>query len=320
MKRFPVLLPLGTVLLAAGVLKGYAVATADLASLREVHPLSTDWLAMGLVELELALGLWLVSGLYARQARWAGVAVFLLFFQISLYQAIMGQQSCGCLGKLTVPPGFMAPFDLAAIFGLLAWPPTAASARTVRSHPWRFAGLVALFAVVGISGLLAMNRYRPDAQLGLLKRDMRLWDKLDLIFDRPTQAGILELLQRRISLRLDGDEPLASRPIIFGPMTFHDAPAGAVMDLLARGQRERTYWAPTEFGYCLRQPPYWRTLNYWWIGGGFAAVALAGFGIGYAVIRFGRRTRKSLSSSQQKNAPISVQNPRVMEPSTGDVS
>jgi hypothetical protein len=318
MKRFPFLPLLGLVLLAAGVLKGYAVATADLLPLREVHPWSTDWFSMGLVEMELALGLWLVSGLYARPARWAGVAIFALFFEVSLYQTLMGQPSCGCLGKLTVPPWLMAPFDLAAVFGLLAWPHPGVPSRTIWSHPWRFAGLLVLFVVLGVPGLLAMNRYRPDA--GLVNRDLRLWDTLDVIFDRPTQADILDLVQRRTSLKLEVDKSLAARPTIFGAMSFHDAQAGAVMDLVADTQREKAYWEPTEQGYRLTQPPYWRTLNYWWLGGILAAVALAGFGVVYVWVRLAQRRPESRDRLQRESNRANVQNPRMAESSQGDDS
>ena len=56
-----VLALLGLVLFGASVLKGHELATGPVA---EDGLLTSRWFLVGLVELELALGLWLIVGLY----------------------------------------------------------------------------------------------------------------------------------------------------------------------------------------------------------------------------------------------------------------
>ena len=54
--------------------------------------------------MEAVLGLWLLSGWSARAA-WAGATgFFALMASASLYLALAGQQSCGCLGRIQVNP------------------------------------------------------------------------------------------------------------------------------------------------------------------------------------------------------------------------
>jgi hypothetical protein len=75
--------------------------------------LSTRPFLTGLILYEIALGLWLISGLHAPVARIVTGLTFIAFFEVSLYQALVGEGSCGCLGRVTVSPWIMAGVDLA---------------------------------------------------------------------------------------------------------------------------------------------------------------------------------------------------------------
>ena len=56
------------------------------------------------VPLELALGVWLISGLL-RKAGWlAGTLCFGVFIGFTLYRALIGAESCGCFGTVHVNP------------------------------------------------------------------------------------------------------------------------------------------------------------------------------------------------------------------------
>ena len=87
---------LGGLLVTAAALKGHElftlpVANADLWSYRPFLIFQ--------VECELALGLWLLSGLWKRLAWWISLGCFGLFCGVTLYKALTGAASCGCFDK-----------------------------------------------------------------------------------------------------------------------------------------------------------------------------------------------------------------------------
>jgi hypothetical protein len=108
---------LAFLLLVAAALKGHQLVTAP--------PLggglfSARWFQIGLVELELVLGVWLLWGGWPRAAWWAAVAVFSTFASVALFKALRGDATCGCLGSLAIDPWWMFACDVCAL-ALLAW-------------------------------------------------------------------------------------------------------------------------------------------------------------------------------------------------------
>ncbi len=99
----------GTALIVAAVLKLVSPGQLVASPVTDALP---AW-AVGLVPLfEVALGVWLVSGL-ARYGSWAVATPTVVLFALhSLALAADSQPSCGCLGELTVPPGLTFGFDL----------------------------------------------------------------------------------------------------------------------------------------------------------------------------------------------------------------
>ena len=111
---------LGLVLLAAAALKARQFAT----SLNAGSGLFTSrWSLIGLIELELALGLCLLVGLYPRQIRLTALICFTTFAAVSLQQAIAGKASCSCFGALAVRPWYTFLLDLIAVAALWHWQP-----------------------------------------------------------------------------------------------------------------------------------------------------------------------------------------------------
>ncbi len=120
MKRFSasdiVLKVLGVLLLTAAVLKGHELLTVptanqDLWSWRPVLIFQ--------VEFELALGIWLLSGVFKRLAWLAGLACFGLFCGVTLYKGLTGAASCGCFGTVHVNPWVtLLAIDLPAVVAL----------------------------------------------------------------------------------------------------------------------------------------------------------------------------------------------------------
>jgi hypothetical protein len=112
---------LGLLLLTAAMLKGWQLLTEPVAN--------TDiWSNRGFliltVELELALGLWLVSGLFKRAAYIVVVGCFSVFCCVTLYKALAGYGSCGCFGKVHVNPWItLLAIDLPGLIALVIWRP-----------------------------------------------------------------------------------------------------------------------------------------------------------------------------------------------------
>jgi hypothetical protein len=111
------------VLLAAAALKAHEL----LAGHREPDALLTSrWLLTGVVEAQLLLALWLLSGLYARAAWWAAVGCFSVFAAVAGLEGVLGRASCGCFGMAAINPWYTFAFDCVAVAALARWRPTAA--------------------------------------------------------------------------------------------------------------------------------------------------------------------------------------------------
>jgi hypothetical protein len=116
-----VLTVLGLLLLTAAVLKGHELLTVPVASegLWSWRPF-----LIFQVEFELALGIWLLSGLFKSLAWLAGLGCFSLFCCVTLYKGLTGATSCGCFGSVHVDPWItLAAIDLPALALLLVFRP-----------------------------------------------------------------------------------------------------------------------------------------------------------------------------------------------------
>ncbi len=122
---------LGGVLLAAAVMKGWQLLTEPVAN-------NDIWtyrpLLVLTVEFELALAIWLLSGLFKKAAWLAVLLCFSVFSLVTLYKGLTGAESCGCFGTVHVNPWItlfavdVPAVVLLALFRrpkgekLLAWP------------------------------------------------------------------------------------------------------------------------------------------------------------------------------------------------------
>jgi len=129
---------------------------------------------------ELALGLWLFSGV-ARPLAWLlGVATFGTFAGLSLSAGVAGHASCGCLGAVETNPWVMFAVDVAVLMLLVVgWPGRdewawAAGSTNVR---WAAAGFIAAALVAGLGVAWTGS---PDAALARLRGDTLLAETLDL--------------------------------------------------------------------------------------------------------------------------------------------
>ena len=151
---------LGCILLAAAVLKGWQLATEPVAN---ESIFTYRWSLMAQVEVELLLGLWLLSGLYRKQVWWSALAGFAFFSCVTLYKGLSGAASCGCFGKVEVSPWYTLVLDLAAVAALLLFRPVVQVDRQTRAVRMRVAVATLLLLAIGVPGGVAMAGYQPAA-------------------------------------------------------------------------------------------------------------------------------------------------------------
>jgi thiol-disulfide isomerase/thioredoxin len=92
---------LGLLLLSAAVLKGHELLTVPMAN---ADIWTNRYFMIFQVEFELALGIWLLSGIFKRAAWLVTLACFVLFCGVTLYKGITGAASCGCFGNVHINP------------------------------------------------------------------------------------------------------------------------------------------------------------------------------------------------------------------------
>jgi len=116
-----VLKALGALLIIAGALKGWQLLTEPVAN----NSIWTWRPFMVLhVDFELALGIWLLSGLFKKAAWLAVLICFSLFSFITLYKGLSGAESCGCFGTVDVNPWLtLFAIDTPSVIGLLIFRP-----------------------------------------------------------------------------------------------------------------------------------------------------------------------------------------------------
>ena len=112
---------LAIVLLAAAVLKGWQLLTEPVAN-------SDTWsyrpFLILTVELEFALAIWLLSGLFKKAAWLVSLLCFSAFSAITLYKGSTGAESCGCFGSVHVNPWItLFAIDLPAVIALSIFRP-----------------------------------------------------------------------------------------------------------------------------------------------------------------------------------------------------
>ena len=94
------------------------------------------------------LGSWIASGLFARQSRWAGLAVYLLFSAITAARVYRGDVDCGCFGRLRIDPHYTLALDLAASLFFALWRP---DRRAMDMTSGRFRPAIVALAIIAVS-------------------------------------------------------------------------------------------------------------------------------------------------------------------------
>jgi len=112
---------LGVLLLTGAALKGWQLLTEPMAN-NDIWSYRPFLILT--VEFELALGIWLLSGLFKKAGWLATLSCFSLFSLITLYKGLSGAESCGCFGSVHVNPWItLFAIDVPAIVALVVFHP-----------------------------------------------------------------------------------------------------------------------------------------------------------------------------------------------------
>jgi hypothetical protein len=163
---------LAGLLLIAAALKAHSLATGYWTP---NLLLTTPRSVIAVVELEVLLGLLLLSGRLGRAVWWAALLFFISLTGASLYTALDGQSSCGCLGQIVdVNPWWTFGLDVFVVVLLLIWQPKAATPSNGGMHA-RAAlhvgfGAAAILAIISGAFLLATDN--PVAALARIRGEV----------------------------------------------------------------------------------------------------------------------------------------------------
>jgi uncharacterized membrane protein YphA (DoxX/SURF4 family) len=109
-----------TVILTATVLKAHQLATTPSLGDGLLH---ARWFNIFVVEFELFFGMWLIWGLFPKPSWLLSVICFITFAAVAWFKFFAGENSCGCFGRVNVPPLYTAMFDLAVVGMLVVFRP-----------------------------------------------------------------------------------------------------------------------------------------------------------------------------------------------------
>ena len=115
------------VLLVAAALKAHELATVPVVG---SGLLESRWFLVAVVQYELLLAVWLLSGLLPRTAWWITIGTFGLFAVVSASKALAGDPTCGCFGRVPTSPWLSLSINMAAIMGLVGETILATKSRT----------------------------------------------------------------------------------------------------------------------------------------------------------------------------------------------
>ncbi len=145
---------LGLVLLLAAGLKAHQLATQPVVGSGFLS--SRAGLIVEL-ECEIILGVWLLSGVFAKLAWLATTASFVAFSFVTYSKAVQGEASCGCFGVVTVSPWITLVMDILAVSALVSLRRSFWQSLPAARMRLRFAagclGLVALGAPAAVAAM-----------------------------------------------------------------------------------------------------------------------------------------------------------------------
>gem|GEM_PF-2027319 len=265
------ILPIAALLIVAALLKAYYVATNDplIVTWRE-----NRWIQLALVVYELLLALVLVSGWYAPIVRYLGLATFLVYFQVALYEALIsGRPTCSCFGGLNLSPWWAVVADIAAVVLLDWWQ---APYQGLSRRHWPRLVFVALLTVGTIGPVIhAILEYAPRGPVAELRKDQRLSGYVDLVKRNTTGKDVIEAVQQATGVPLSWDKRLPVATLDLGYFQVRKGRPWAMLESVARRMPEPVRWRQVGDGYYLAPASRFASKEtFFWIGGVAVAASI----------------------------------------------
>jgi hypothetical protein len=228
---------LGCLLIAAALLKGYGAWRGEVP---ELQILRSAYVQLALIEAELILGFWLLSGIVPRLSHLAAVVANTGFLAAACYEVVLRARSCGCFGPVSVNPKVTVALDAVALLALLiCWPGRRPNGGIRGPGQWLTLGAGCLLV---LAAPLLVLRSKPD------------FDNRRVIFLEPDQwVGKTFRLQRYIS---GGDDLSQGKWLVI--LYRHDCPTCEVampsyLELAKRSSA--THKRPARIAF-VELPPY----------------------------------------------------------------
>jgi hypothetical protein len=107
-------------------------------------------------EVEVLLGLWLLSGMHPRLSWWVTLSFFAILAGMSFLLAWQGQASCGCFGKVEVNPWYTFALDVVIVVAMVVFSPLSLLGRGVGGEGLNLsaAPMSSFFQIILITTLL----------------------------------------------------------------------------------------------------------------------------------------------------------------------
>lgn len=139
--------------MAATVAKGYHLVSTY--GLRFSDFDALGWLQLGACAIEAVCAIWLLSGLARTACLYMTLSLFTVFTGTTLFQYLLGRDSCNCFGAFSIPPVVMLYLDLTvlmAVFVLLHRKPRQQRRplAELKEYPFALTGLITGFIAFGI--------------------------------------------------------------------------------------------------------------------------------------------------------------------------
>jgi hypothetical protein len=167
-------LAIGVVLVVSAVLKFHDLYYGDATALLWLP--SPRWV-LAAIEIEMLVGLWLVSGMAARGAWFVSLLLFAGMAGVSFYLGVTGQSSCGCFGRVEVHPWATFAFDIAALALMWLFRPSQMEAAWFPRFRQATSVLALAALMIGIAGgILLVLRIPPMKLIAELRGEILVID------------------------------------------------------------------------------------------------------------------------------------------------
>lgn len=249
----------GALLLAAAWGKGHKLATD---STWGNNLWDSRWFLVSLVLVEIALGLWLLFGLYPKWSWLAAISSFVVLGLFNVFLTVKGERVCPCFGELALDPKYVAFLDLLIALAIALCPLTNPEEPSFSSAPWRLYSFALVSALVFVPALLNMVYYTNRGLALDLRSDSRLQTALQRELRNPESEAIVGLLTESTGLIVTLDERLRNKPPDYG--FWRTGKAWSVMIGMAEKQVIPARWEKNASGYHLAAAAPWGNATVPW--------------------------------------------------------